>query len=331
LEFNDLFRSDGEVKMALVNKMDDVDGHAIGITAFAVPFLVLGLIGWFALSPGFGIFFSLAWTAFYLVINLEIVNQQEYRVVERLGQFWDVKLPGFRLYCFLGYIDKIRASGDFQDRGHSLFLNTPSGAIEELDFMDGASSPVDVQAWFHVAETHGTNKEIKDDVRKYTYRVGDDPKKRAVTIIESVLRPKLQAKTSDEISSSECREEIAKAVADAGEINDALKDMGLYLQTVKPILIEDVALPPEVIRLREQRLIAEIGAGVNKTEAGGVRDAIHEIMHDKNGNEVFTRAEATRIWEGQKSRDTFEKINPTVTIIGESAGGVTKTFAVNRS
>ena len=118
-----------------IEKIDRGLAHAVGILFGVGSTLVIFIIGSLdSLSTGF--YAAGVWTGVYLAWNIGIVPQQHWQVVERFGQFYEVKLHGLRFYCMLGLVDTIKAEGDFLERKKVLFEGF------SLDFVNG-SAPIE--------------------------------------------------------------------------------------------------------------------------------------------------------------------------------------------
>jgi len=301
--------------------------HAIEIVAVIIPILITLLIG-VMFGSSMGVRALVGWVGIYLAWNVGIVGQQEWQVIERFGQFHEVKLHGFRFYCMLGLIDTIKMSGNLLERKRVIFEGiSTNNKLREIDFTNG-SAPIEAYMWYKNGRENGTNDEIKDDIASYAY-TNEDPENRVVQIAEDRLRPKFQEMDID--TASKNRAVIVNGVKD--DIARELRPYGLYFSKEPPIVITDIGLTDDAKKFRQERLRGQTTADGIASEADGYRRGIESIMRRKNADgteeEVCDFETASKIWREQQTRKMFEKTGSNITIISESAGGVVKTFDIN--
>ena len=312
-----------------MKKMSPEIARIIGIVSAVAPLLIISVIGWMLGSFLAGFYASAVWIGVYLAWNIGIIGQQDWQVIERFGQFYEVKLHGFRLYCMLGLVDKIKARGNLLERKRALFegLST-NNKPKEIDFTNG-SAPIEAYMWYKNGRPNANNdEEVKEDIIAYTY-TNKDPEVRAVQITEDRLRPKFQEMDID--TASKMRAVIVNGAKD--DIARELKPYGLYFSKEPPIVITDIGLTEDAKKFRQERFRGQTTADEIANEADGYRRAVEAIMRRKNPDgtetEVCDFETAARIWREQQTRTMFEKSRSNITVIAESATGVVKTFDIN--
>jgi len=310
-----------------IKRMDRTLGYGIGVLVAIVPTMLIFLVGVILHSFDAGLYSATAWMGAYFAWNITIVDQQDWQCIERLGQFWDLKLNGIRLYCARGIIDRIEARGNLKERNTLIFQDAKTGGPEELDFANG-SAPIEGYMWYKNGREGGTDAQIEEDIMRYVY-ASDDSEARVVQITEGRLRPKFQRLNFD--AASETRIEVINGELE--KIAEEMRGYGLYLAQDPPIVIADIELTEEQKKLRQERMRGLTEADRLAAEADGYRKAIEAIMYKKNADGTVTEicdfTTAKNIWEAQQTRDTVEKTGANVTIIGDSAGGIVKTLGLN--
>ena len=304
-----------------IERMNRGLARAISIVSVVGPSVLLYLIGSMG-STTIGLYAIVLWTGVYIAWNVSIVKQQEWQVVERLGQFYEVKLRGLRFYCMLGLIDTIKAEGNLLERKKEIFEKV------SLDFKDG-SAPVEAYMWYKNGRPNGTKIEIKEDVASYAY-VNQNPEARAIQIVEDRLRPRLQGMSID--TASETRADIVNGSKDAIALE--LEAYGLYFSKNPPIVIIDIMLSEEMRGLRQQRLRGKTTADEIENESAGYRRGVEAIMYrtnpDGTRDTVYDLETATNIWREQQTRKMFAQTGSNITIITDSADKVVKTLNVTK-
>lgn len=300
--------------------------RVIGCVGFVLPALLSYLAGLLFGSNMRGLYVATVWIGVYMVWNIDIVDQQEWRCVERLGQFYDVKLRGVRLYCLRGLIDKVKAEGRLTERKKQIFVDF-EGKPEELDFLNG-SAPLEAYMWYKNGLPGGTDAQIKEDIVAYMY-TNDDPEDRVVQIAEDRLRPKFQGKDVD--TASRTRADVVNGVR--ADIAKELKPYGLYFSKEPPIVIADIGLTDAEKLLRQERLRGQTTADEIASESAGYRRGIEAIMYRDNPDgtqkEVCSFDKAADIWQEQQTKKMFEKTGSHITVMAGSASEVVKTFNVS--
>jgi len=311
-----------------MKKMGHEIAHIIGFVSAVVPAVLIFVIGGMLDSSSAGLYAAAIWIGIYIAWNIGIVKQQDWQCVERLGQFYEIKLGGIRFYCLLGLVDTIKAKGNLLERKRSIFDGFATDRKpKEIDFTNG-SAPIEGYLWYKNGREGGTDDEIKEDIVAYVY-TNESPEDRVVQIAEDRLRPKFQEMDID--AAAKTRAIVIDGVK--SDIANELKPYGLYFSKEPPIIIADIELTEEEKKFRQERLRGQTTADGIANEADGYRRAIEAIMYrtksDGTLEDVCDFETATNIWREQQTRKMFEKTGSNVTVIGESAEGVVKTFNVN--
>lgn len=304
--------------------------RGIGVTLGIGPAILIFLVGsiW---SLSAGLYAAAIWTGIYLAWNIGIVGQQEWQVIERFGQFYEVKLRGLRFYCARGLVDIVKAKGNLLERKKAIFedLSTDS-KLEEIDFTNG-SAPIEAYMWYKNGRPEGSDEQVKKDIIAYVY-TNEDSEARVVQIAEDWLRPKLQKLDVD--TASLTRVDVINEVKN--DIGGDLAPYGLYFSKEPPIVIADIGLTEGEKLLRQERMRGQTTADEIASESDGYRRGIEAIMYRivKNPDGTTERERicdfetAKNIWEAQQTRKMFKETGSNITIFGDSAEGVIKTFDV---
>lgn len=312
-----------------MKKMEPEIAHAIGVVSVAVPALLTFMIGWMLGSFSTGFYAAAVWIGIYLAWNIGIVGQQDWQCVERLGQFYEIKLRGIKFYCLFGLVDTIKARGNLLERKRVIFGGfSTNGKIKEIDFTNG-SAPIEGYMWYKNGRENGTDEEVKEDIISYVY-TNENPEARVVQIAEDRLRPKFQEMDID--TASKTRAIAVNGVR--GDIANELRFYGLYFSKEPPVIIADIGLTDAEKEFRQKRLRGQTTADEITNEADGYRRGIEAIMYrtksDGTREEVCGFETAANIWREQQTKKMFEKTGSNITVIGESADGVVKTFNVRK-
>ncbi|MBU6388672.1 hypothetical protein KGQ72_02280 [Patescibacteria group bacterium] len=266
---------------------------------------------------GAGLGLAFVWLGFCIFQGSIIVKQQEFVVIERLGKYLTVYFRGWHVRV-IG-VDRIRATGDLLAK--QLLLYTDPKGDQLINFKD-TSAPIDASIWYQIGNTADIDAENWVSVAKavkawvYTY---DNPGKRIDDLVDSALRPKFQEGSIEEANKS--KDSIANSVRD--EVLPEMEIFGAYAPKGKKFLvIENIKLPEEVIRLREMALEGEKRAEESKNEARGYWQAIKEIQKELD----VSVQEARGIYENQRGLDTLRETKPAMTLIGKDLGGVLGTI-----
>lgn len=290
----------------------------MGFIVWFLPAIVLAsagtTIGWW--GPGFGLAF--VWIGFCIYQGSMIVGQQEWFVIERLGKFKTVYFRGWHVRV-IG-VDTVRAEGTLCAQRLQLYSDDNA---TDIDFTD-ASAPIDASIWYQVGNpddiANAKWKDVAESVKAWIYTYAK-PIERIEDLADGGLRPLLQAKTIDEASTD--RNGIADTVM--GSIAPEMAKFGAYSPSAdKRLIIEDVAIPPHVIELREMALEGEKRAQESENEAGGYWKSIKAIKDNLSVSVEVARS----IYETQRGLDTLEKTKPSLTLMGKDLNGVLGTISL---
>ncbi|MDD3531009.1 MAG: SPFH domain-containing protein [Candidatus Pacebacteria bacterium] len=264
-------------------------------------------------GAGFGLAF--AWVGYCVGAGSIILGQREFAVIERFGKFRTVFFKGWNIRV-IG-VDSFSTRGVLKTQRLRMYTNE-NGRTERavMDFLGGASAPIEASVWFHIGNPENVKneqwKELREDILKWAYAY-DKPLERIDGLVDSALRPLLQAKTLEEINTSVDRAAIANKVLET--VHDELRAIGVYPTPEGEFLtIEDVDLPPEVIQMRELAFRGEQEARENELRAAGYWKPIKEIQ-EKLG---VSATEARAIFETQRGLDTLREVKPAMTLVGEN-------------
>jgi len=265
----------------------------------------------FAWGAGLGLAF--AWIGFCIFKGSFVVQQQEYIVIERLGKFRNVFFSGWHLRV-IG-VDRIHVEGNLRARQLPLYTDIPGG--QEISFKD-TSAPIDASIWYQVGNPDDIANEKWSEVAKavkaWTY-VYTNPEERIDDLADSALRPRFQEKSIEQANQS--RDDIATSAKD--EILSEMAMFGAYApKGNKFLVIENIKLPEEVVKLREMALEGEKRAQESENEAVGYWKAIKAIQT----NLSVTVEVARSIYETQRGLDTIRETKPAMTLVGKDLGGV---------
>lgn len=272
-------------------------------------------------GAGFGLAF--VWLGFCIHQGMIIVKQQEFVVIERLGKFLTVYFRGWHVRI-IG-VDRIRANDSLRAKRLQLYEDEKAA---EIDFKD-ASAEIDASIWYQIgnpadilqATKNGNWDNVANSVKAWVYTY-EKPEERIDNLADGGLRPLFQQKSIDQ--ASEERDGIADKV-----MNDIAQEMakfGAYPPSDgKRLVIEDIKLPDEVVRLRELVLEGQKRAEESEKEAAGYWKAIKAIQDNLN----VTVEEARKIYETQRGLNVLEKTKPAMTLVAKDLTGVLINLGVN--
>lgn len=251
------------------------------------------------------------------------MKQQEFVVIERLGKFLTVYFRGWHVRI-IG-VDRIRANDSLRAKRLQLYEDEKAA---EIDFKD-ASAEIDASIWYQIgnpadilqATKNGNWDNVANSVKAWVYTY-EKPEERIDNLADGGLRPLFQQKSIDQ--ASEERDGIADKV-----MNDIAQEMakfGAYPPSDgKRLVIEDIKLPDEVVRLRELVLEGQKRAEESEKEAAGYWKAIKAIQDNLN----VTVEEARKIYETQRGLNVLEKTKPAMTLVAKDLTGVLINLGVN--
>ncbi len=284
-----------------------------------VPMAIAITVGRVLQVWGLGYGLAFAWLGFCIYAGSLVLREQEFAVIERNGVYRTVYFRGWHIRV-IG-VDTIRKYGDMRASEYELYSDDRA---TEIDFTDGVSAPVVVKLWWrignpgHAAVGKEDWKELTEAVQRWTYRY-QDARIRAFSLVDAELRPRLQAKTSDQASVD--RNGIADETVAA--IRDSFEEIGIYEPTGKKLLvIEDIAFSEEVIRARQEVLVGDKRAKEMEAESSGYWKAIKSISEHLN----ISTEEARKIYETQRGLDALREIKPSMNLVGKDVGSVLATL-----
>jgi regulator of protease activity HflC (stomatin/prohibitin superfamily) len=249
----------------------------------------------------------LVWLIIYVTFGLTIVPEKEAWIIERFGKFMYVINPGINLLCLPGAIDKIRSKISLKSQRVDLYQDEPGNV---MDFTDG-SAAVKAQVWYAVTCPE-----------KYFYEVSN-PKNWIEEKLDNFMRPELQEHGIDEA--------LRRKNCIADKALNGLKDeientIGVKMDRV---LITDLVLPDEVVKMREERLAGQTEAEKSTRIGKGYADSINAIIQGaKDAGHEITFEQAQAIYERQRGLETVGKTGANITFIAPDIDGVMKTINI---
>ena len=298
------------------------------ISGGAIFSLTLGLL---TLAIGFGYALIVAfvililWTAMLIARGMTVTSKMGYVVVERFGHFRTV------LYRGIGWInpffDHIRVSnGSLKVQQRPLFRDEDTKAA--MDFTDGVTAPVAIVASYGVGHPEDIEDErwnlVTEDVRKYTYQYAK-PEERIDVLLDGALRPRLQSLSSDAAQTqteAEC-EEAAIAVG------DALAEIGVYLPVKGALVVSDIDLPEDVIRIREEELKGKKDAIAEQARLAAPANAILAVRDAlKAGGLSRTDDQVVDMLMTQQGLEAIAKSGSNVSLYGFDVAAILKSLGI---
>ncbi|CAN5703099.1 hypothetical protein BH11PAT2_BH11PAT2_05680 [soil metagenome] len=312
--------------------MDPTESLKIDLLSWGIPSLVLSSIGaWIGSLLGVGIgtfiFLLVIWSAGFWAAGFMVVPEAWYVVIERFGHFHSVKFPGWRWKN--PFFDYERSRDCMSARPFQLYAEGDEKAV--IDFIDG-SAPITAMSWYSIGNPVDVASENWDEVTAqialWTYRY-INPRKRASSIFDGALRPKLQALTIDQaqVGGDTTAEE---AVAEA---KPTLAGLGAYPTTSgKALIIDDIKLPPEVIAQRQRKLAGEKAADEETLKAQGPARAANAIVAAARlaGNRITYKDALAQVMQ-QMAYDTLRNTGANITLVGQDLPGVTKMINIGNN
>ncbi|MDB5245018.1 MAG: hypothetical protein JWN90_123, partial [Parcubacteria group bacterium] len=305
--------------------MDPSESLKIDVLSWGVPGLVLSVIGavigsQFGLGIGTAIMLLLIWSAGFWAAGFMVVTEAWFVVIERFGQFHSVKFPGWRWKN--PFFDYERLRDCMSARPFELYKAGDKKAV--IDFLD-ASAPITALSWYSIGNpVDVANKDwdlVTPQIALWTYRY-IDPRKRAASIFDGSLRPKLQALTIDQAQVGG----DAAAEAAVAEARPSLAGFGAYpTMSGKALIIDDINLPPEVVAQRQRKLAGEKAADEETAKFQGPARAANAIVTAAKAlGHTVTYKEAMAQVLQQMAFDTLRNTGANVTLVGQDLPGVTK-------
>jgi hypothetical protein len=295
-----------------------------GLLPFALGLAIgYGLSDWTA-AWGFGFFCFMIWAGVFISIGIFGVEPMTAVALKRLNKSWTVVFNGIGwknrfLDSVLGETVTLKLQST------KLFEDDPERA--EIDFTDG-SSPVSIIAYFTVGHPDDVHDEkwsaLTKDVLKYLL-AALGPRKRLDSVVDRYLRPKLQELSIDEANVK--KGDFAEHTADKAA--PSLAEIGLYLPANDAIIVEDIALPPEIKEQRLKVLEAEKEAIAEEIRLGGpakglirTRDLLRDAGFVLPDSDILDWART------QIGLEALGKTGSNITFIADSIPGVNKMITV---
>ncbi len=292
----------------------------VGATIFSILtcFIVLD-----PLSPLIGI---ALWGAIYFYWGFEIVQNTEYLVLERFGEFSRIVHSGPRILCLPGLVDKIASKGNLRYREISLFEDEPNHLV---DFKDG-SSRVSMKGSYRVGpqpDTFDTPEDFEKldlAIYRFTYTMKSDEEReeRVEEILESSANEHLQAL---EIGGALLeKDSIAEKVTASTQVRSALEAMGIELNPQKGLIIPDIELSAEIIAQRQKKLEGASEADKQSAQGLGYARSIQAIMTALS----VDQQEARSIYETQRGLEVLGSLDANVSFVAGNMKDIQRTMGV---
>lgn len=306
--------------------MSGFTGRVITLVVFVVPTILTALVGLIFGNGYTASGFAILWLAVITAASLKFQRKRTFSVVERFGYFWDVKFAGVRLV--IPFIDTPVDDDDFLQKQVQLFLAEDGKTSIEIDFI-GASAPIDAAAWYQIANPvdvdQGNWPAVREQILKYVYRVRSEERaNRVAEIFQGVFRPLLE-----KVELKKAQKKMLDIARDATTAaGPALAEIGVYPFPEKGIIVRDIALPQEVIELRQRELRGQVDAieAINRARAYS-EPIINMRKQLVAGNITLTDQELTELYLKQKGLETVK--GAPMTFVSPDLGAVLKTLMGN--
>lgn len=269
------------------------------------------------------IFLPLLWIGIYIYLGFEIIPQQHFKVIERLGKFYRVAFAGPCLFCLPGIIDRARKT-DVDNIEYQILImykDEPEKTFA-IDFKD-SSAAVKAEIWWRVSDPK-TPDELEKDVENFAYNT-DRPTRRLEEVMDGYARPILQEETTDSIQVN--MSNISAKISKSSQLKKVFKGMGISLHPTKGFVISDVILPTDIQELRKESLQGTKDAERSKSRGEGYANTI-KVIAEKLGISV---EEATHIYETQRGLETVGETGANITFVGENVKGVLGTIGIGKT
>jgi hypothetical protein len=239
-------------------------------------------------------------------------------VVERFGLFWDVKFAGPRI--LIPWVDNPVMTDDFLQKEVELFKGI------DIDFI-GGSAPIVASAWYQVGNpadldlgTREARDRIREQVLKYTYRVQADARaSRVAKIFQGAFRTLLE-----QVDIPTAQKDMEKLATDGtAAARPALAEIGVYPFPEKGIIVEDIALPKELVAFREQQTKGQADAAeaINRSRSFWEPLAKMKEELEKQGI-TMTSEELRAFYMSQKGLEALAGTKANITFVSPDIKGV---------
>lgn len=313
-------------------KMSRTTSFLLTLASWGLPALLAGGIGagigsgW-DVALGAAIAFVLVWSGVFWALGVRKISERRFVLVERLGKFHSVKCSGLR--WLHPWFDRAEPEETFEAVNLSLFKD--GGQIADLiDFQD-ISTKVKITYVGTIADPEQIAREnwrtVDKQVAFFTYN-NTDPWKRIDTIVDSAVRPLLEGYRSDLAKTDKLQiaNDAAKSIRDI-----LIQEVGFYLAYDKAIVIEDIALTPAQVALRDLQLEGEQRALETAARVQGPVNGIAAVVKAaQDHQQQMTWDQGTELVFRQLSLEAMTKI-PNVTFVAGGVNDVVRTLDVGNS
>lgn len=279
------------------------------------------------LSPFIG---PALWLAIYFKWGFWVIDNTEYIVIERFGEFSRIVHSGPRILCLPGLIDKIKDQGNLRYGELALCADEKDPPFR-VDF-DDCSTQVLMKASIRIGPQTGSIESLDKAIYLYTYTIKNpaEREERIEEILEEAVMPLLQPlKLSQALIEKDA---IAKTVTADQEVRSALEAMGVELNPQKGLIIPDIILPPEVIALRQKKLEGETEASKQEELGSGYANAILGIIKAaEKAGKIVSWENAQAIYETQRGLETAVSMKTNTTFVASSMQGILNMIGVNNA
>lgn len=289
---------------------------ALTLGAYVSHLITTEDLGW---VPSISMAFT--WVAIYCYLGFKIVDNQDYAVIERFGEFNRIIHSGPRILCFPGLIDKEAYQGSLRYQEMPLFKDEPG---YKVDFKDGSTS-IEMRAFYRIGPYEEDNVEqVNEAIYRFTYSMEDEQavKERIEEVLESSVIPRLQQLSIGDALVQ--KDTIAGEVVRDQHVIDALTAVGVELSPLKGLIIPDIALPEEILRQRMKKLEGEAEADKQSAQGHGYARTIKAIMEDLG----ISFNEARSVYENQRGLETLAAVQANVSFVAPDIKGVQKTMGI---
>lgn len=264
---------------------------------------------------------ALTWVAIYCFLGFKIVDNQDYAVIERFGEFNRIIHSGPRILCFPGLIDKIAAQGSLRYQEMPLFKDEPG---YKVDFKDG-STAIEMRAFYRIGPYEEDDAEQTDEaIYRFTYSMEGESevKERIEEVLESSVIPRLQQLSIGDALVQ--KDTVAGEVVRDLQVIEALKAVGVELSPLKGLIIPDIALPEEILKQRMKKLEGEAEADKQSAQGHGYARTIKAVMDDLG----ISFDEARSVYENQRGLETLAAVQANVSFVAPNIKGVQQTMGI---
>lgn len=311
-------------------------GRSITLTTFfLIPALALLIVGWY-----FGRWYlageiTILWIGPLYAMSQKFHRVRTFMVVERFGLIWDVKFSGPRLR--IPFIDTTVMLDDFLQKQVELFLKDGGPERFAIDFKEGAA-PIISAAWYQIANPvdveGGIWGAVRNQVLRYTYRVkAEERASRIAEIFQGAFRGVLERKSATEQRTFVEAEAEMEELARQGTVASgaALEEIGVYPFPQKGIIVRDVDVPEEIVKLREKVLAGEMEAQEAINRYRSFHEPLRQMkrgLTEGDGGMTLSDAQILQFFLAQRGFETLQKTGSNVSLVAADIDGVLRTITV---